>query len=159
MNALSVGNDGVTTASSIKTYNITVSNRLISSGDIIIGTSRNSVTSAAKGLIITDRGYNTITNNGDSGDTTYLVIGESNKVSGRGFIVVGEHNNASRTYSNNSICVGLYNTICDSQSIAVGFNCTAYGNATVAFGGGGIISDIGSKDATSLLQLYESTYN
>lgn len=158
-NALSVNNDGVTTASRIETWNITVFNRLISSGDIIIGTSRNSVTSAAKGLIITDRGYNTITNNGDSGDTTYLIIGESNKVSGRGFIVVGEHNDASRTFSNNSICVGLYNTICDSQSIAVGYNCTAYGNATVAFGGGGIVLDIGSKDATSLLQLYESTYS
>lgn len=159
-NALSVGNDGVTTASNIKTYNITVSNRLISSGDIIIGTSRNSVTSAAKGLIITDRGYNTITNNGDSGDTTYLVIGESNKVSGRGFIVVGDHNDASRTYSNNSICVGLYNTICDSQSITVGYNCTAYGNATAAFGGGGIILSIDYPNSSeSLLQLYESTYN
>lgn len=159
-NALSVSNDGVTTVSSIKTQNITVSDRLISSNNIIIGNSTtNYITSASKGLIIGDRGNNKITNDGQSGYTTYLVIGESNEVSGRGFIIVGDNNNASRTYSNNSICVGLWNTICDSQSIAVGFNCTAYGNATVAFGGGGIILDIGSKDATSLLQLYESTYS
>lgn len=160
MNALSVNKDGVTTASRIKTYSITVSDELISGNNITIGNSTtNQITSESKGLIITGRGYNKINNNGQSGDTTYLVIGESNKVSGRGFIIVGEHNDASRTLSNNSICVGVHNTICDSQSITVGYNCTAYGNATVAFGGGGIILYIGSKDATSLLQLYESTYN
>lgn len=160
-NALSVSNDGVTTASYIKTYGITVSDKLILYNNITIGSSStNQITSASKGLIITSRGYNKITNDGASGDTTYLVIGESNNVSGRNFLVAGDHNDASRTYSNNSICVGLHNTICDSQSITVGYNCIAYGNATVAFGGGGIILTIeDSYSATSLLQLYESTYN
>lgn len=159
-NALSVSNDGVTTASRIKTYSITVSDKLISSNNITIGNSTtNQITSASKGLIIASRGYNKINNNGQSGDVTYLIIGESNKVFGKNSITVGDNNNLSEYYSNNSICVGLYNTIHDSQSIAVGYNCTAYGNATVAFGGGGIILTIDSQNATSLLQLYESTYN
>ena len=159
-NALSVDNDGVTTTSYIKTYGITVSDKLISWNNITIGNSTtNWIVNTSKGLIITDRGNNEITNDGASGDTTYLIVGESNNVSGRSFLIVGSYNNANHTFSNNSICVGLYNTICDSQSITVGYNCIAYGNATVAFGGGGIILTIGNKDATSLLQLYESTYN
>lgn len=161
MNALSVSNDGVTTANHIKTYSITVSDKLISGNNITIGIyTTNSIDNASEGLIITSRGHNKITNNHQSGTVNYLIIGEFNNVSGKNSITVGDYNNLNENYSNNSICVGLYNTIHESQSIAVGYNCTSYGNATVAFGGGGIILNIDYPNSSkSLLQLYESTYN
>lgn len=109
------------------------------------------------GLIITSRGGNEIYYDSSVYYTTYAIIGSRTYVGGcRNILSVGEYNHFN-TSCNNSACIGAHNRVCLSQSLAVGYNCTAYGNASIAFGGGGFESS-GGLSAEDTLATYEQKY-
>lgn len=122
------------------------------------GIGRNSTGQNTIGLIITGSDGNTVSQGSSSVKyTTYAIIGSNNKLLGnRNVLAVGE-NNYFNTLCNNSVCIGVYNHVGLSQALAVGYNCTAYGNASVAFGGGGFES-YGNDNAETVLSQYEQRY-
>lgn len=109
------------------------------------------------GLIITSSGGNSIYYDDSPSYTTYAIIGSNTYVGGcRNVLAVGEFNHFNKL-CNNSACIGAHNHACLSQSLAVGYNCTAYGNASIAFGGGGFES-YGNATAEDTLATYEQSY-
>ena len=109
------------------------------------------------GLIVTSDGGNDIYYSTSSSYTTYAIIGSNTYVGGcRNVLAVGEFNHFNKL-CNNSACIGAHNHACLSQSLAVGYNCTAYGNASIAFGGGGFES-YGNTTAKDTLATYEQSY-